>query len=58
MVRVLRWREDPGSSRWAQWHHKGPDKSEAGGLESERSCKDGCRDQREERCSDAGFEDR
>ena len=34
-LRVLSWGDHPGSSRWAQCHHKGPYKREAGGWEPE-----------------------
>lgn len=34
-LRIWRWGDYPGLARWAQGHHKGPYKREAGGAESE-----------------------
>ena len=33
-LRILRWRNYPGLSQWAQWHHKEPYKREPRGSES------------------------
>lgn len=32
-LKILRWEDDPGSSKWAQGNHTGPYKREAGGRQ-------------------------
>lgn len=36
MMKIERWGYNPGLSRWAKSHHKGPYRREAEGSESER----------------------